>query len=178
MGGCEGGEREAFCRAVVGQEKESEVSEENTLTKRLQVPETYTADSQSGDGTFQLSSDARVEVPDVEQVGIYKVGQLPFDETLISQVTRGLFGDQPIYDGKQYFQTTKAEALAKLEELKKYQAEGNMDPYGYLAAMDVSGEAYDPEEVYSLQRDMDSWEEIYQSAPEEKVKEVVSPTVS
>lgn len=158
-----------------GQEKESE---ENTLAKRLQVPETYTVDSQSGDGTFHLSCDARVEVPDVEQVGIYKVGQLPFDETLIAQVTRGLFGDQPIYDGKQYFQTTKAEALAKLEELKKYQAEGNMDPYGYLAAMDASGEAYDPEEVYSLQRDIDSWEEIYQSAPEEKVKEVVSPTVS
>ena len=126
------------------QEKETEGAEENTLAKRLQVPDTYTADNQSGDGTFHLSCDARVEVPDVEQVGIYKVGQLPFDETIITQITKGLFGDQPMYDGNQYFQTTKAEALAKLEELKKYQAEGNMDPYGYLAAMDASGEAYDP----------------------------------
>ena len=160
------------------QEKETEGAEENTLAKRLQVPDTYTADNQSGDGTFHLSCDARVEVPDVEQVGIYKVGQLPFDETIITQIIKGLFGDQPMYDGNQYFQTTKAEALAKLEELKKYQAEGNMDPYGYLAAMDASGEAYDPEEVYSLQREIDSWEETYQSAPEEKVREVVSPAIS
>lgn len=161
------------------QKEQSEESQErvNELAVRLQVPETYTASSQSEDGRFQLVCEAKVDVPDVEKVGIYKVSQLPFDDAFIAQITKGFFGETPVYDGETYSQMTKDEIMQELEILKKYQAEGNLDPYGFLAAMEESGESYDPDEVYSLQREIDNWEEAYQEAPEEKVKTVVTPSL-
>lgn len=160
------------------QEADTGNSKVSALISRLQVPEKYTAAVQSEDGRFHLTCDAEVEVPDVDKVGVYKVSQLPFDEKLINQVTGAVFGEHPVYDGNKYFQITKEDALAKLEELKKYQAEGNTDPYGYIAAMEESGEEYQPDEVYNIQNDIDNWEEIYQNAPEEKIKEVVEPMVA
>lgn len=148
----------------------------NALAVRLEVPEIYQSSIQSEDGLFQMDCDAQVHIPDVDKIGVYKVSQLPFDEKLIAQMTRGFFGDSPVYDGDKYFQVTKEQALKKLEELKGYQAAGNLDPYGYIAAYQESGDDdINPDEIYSLQRDIDIWEEAYQQAPEAAQKEEVIP---
>ena len=43
-----------------------------------------------------------------------------------------------------------------------------MDPYGYLAAMDASGEAYDPK-MYSLQRDRQLGRDLSERAGRENL---------
>ncbi len=158
-------------------ENQEETAQENKLASRLSVPETYQDSGQSEDGRFQLVCEAKVEVPDVEKIGVYKVSQLPFDQPFIDKVTDAFFGDFSVYDGTEYGKMTKGEILEKLEELKKYQAEGNEDPYGLIAQRKEAGEEFDPEEVYSLQREIDSWEAEYQDAPEEVAKIPVTPAL-
>ncbi|MDO5422345.1 MAG: DUF6034 family protein [Eubacteriales bacterium] len=148
---------------------------QNALAKRLQVPEIYEASATSEDGIFTLTCNATVEVPDVETVSVYQVGRRAFDQEWIDTVVSAFSGDAPIYDGTSYFQYTKEEALQKLNELKEYQAEGNLDPYGYIAAWD--GTDIPEEEIYSLQDDIDSWEQIYANAPETREKVEVTPTL-
>lgn len=158
-------------------ENQEEVVRKNELASRLSVPQTYQDSGQSEDGRFQLVCEAKVEVPDVEKIGVYKVSQLPFDQPFIDKVTDAFFGDAPVYDGAEYGRMTKGEILEKLEELKKYQAEGNEDPYGLIAQRKEAGEEFDPEEVYSLQREIDGWEAEYQDAPEEVTKVPVTPAL-
>lgn len=158
-------------------ENQEETAQENKLASRLSVPQPYEDSGQSEDGRFQLVCEAKVEVPDVEKIGVYKVSQLPFDQPFIDKVTDAFFGDFPVYDGTEYGKMTKGEILEKLEELKKYQAEGNEDPYGLIAQRKEAGEEFDPEEVYSLQREIDSWEAEYQDAPEEVAKIPVTPAL-
>ena len=61
-------------------ENQEEVVRKNELASRLSVPQTYQDSGQSEDGRFQLVCEAKVEVPDVEKIGVYKVSQLPFDQ--------------------------------------------------------------------------------------------------
>lgn len=151
----------------------------NALAARLGVPEVYQSSIQSEDGVFQMDSDAQIHIPDVDQISIYKVSQQPFDESFISRVTQAFFGDSPVYNGRKYFQPTKKRALEMLEKLKGYQAAGNLDPYGYIAEYQASGgEDIDPDEIYSLQREIDSWEDVYQRAPESEEKVEVTPGFS
>ena len=152
-------------------------SEKNALSRRLQVPDTYEASAASDDNSFQLSCHAQVTVPDAAEIPIYQVSQRPFDEAWISQVTKAFFGDAPVYDGETYFQVSKTDALEKINELKAYQAEGNTDPYGIIANLKESGTEH-PEEYYSLQEDIASWEQTYQEAPETVEKTEVTPGLS
>ncbi len=157
--------------------KEADAAREdgsNELSKRLQIPERYEASQTSNDGNFQLSCQADIFVPDVAQVPIYKVGQKPLDDEWISQVTKAFFGDATIYDGEKYFQKSKAEALERLNELKAYQAEGNLDPYNLIGAAREQG-MENPEQYYNLQEDIASWEQIYNEAPEEPAKTEITP---
>lgn len=163
---------------VSGAETDTNVSgEENGLAARLQVPETYEASKKSSSGNFELTCSASLEIPSVDQVSVYKVGQKSFDQAWISTVTKAFFGDLPVYEGGAYFQNTKEQALAKLNQLKAWQAEGNTDPYGYIADAQRLDDMDDvsPEEIYSLQQEIDSWQEIYETAPETTIKNPVTP---
>lgn len=148
----------------------------NALAKRLQVPEKYEALAAGNDGSFELTCDADIVVPDAAEIPIYRVGQKPFDQEWIDQVTKAFFGDAPVYDGTAYFQMTKAEALEKLNVLKAWQAEGNLDPYGWIAAAREYGEE-NPEEAYSLQDEIASWEQRYQECPETNAKTEITPAL-
>lgn len=149
-------------------------SSPNALAERLQVPEKYEASGTGNDGSFQLTCNAEIFVPDTAEIPIYRVGPKPFDQEWIDQVTKAFFGDAPVYDGTVYFQMTKAEALEKLNELKAWQAEGNLDPYGWIAAARENG-ADDPEAFYSLQDEIASWEQFYKECPETNEKNEITP---
>lgn len=159
-----------------GNEKE-DFAKNAGLAQRLQVPETYEASRKSSSGNFELTCSASLEIPNADQVSVYKVGRKPFDQAWISTVTKAFFGDLPVYEGEEYFRNTKEQALAKLNQLKAWQAEGNTDPYGYIANARRSGNMDDvsPEEIYSLQQEIDSWQEIYETAPETTIKNPVTP---
>lgn len=149
-------------------------SKSNALSQRLQVPEKYEASQTGNDGSYQLNCNADVYVPDVDKIAIYKVGQKPFDQKWIDTVTNAFFGDAPIYDGDTYFQTTKSEAQERLNQLKAWQAEGNLDPYGLIASAREDG-IENPEEMYSLAQSIANWEEVYNNAPETVEKTVIAP---
>lgn len=159
-----------------------EQDEENPLRQRLQVPQKYTAEDASDDGTYSLTADAEIQVPTVEQVGVYQVSIRQDAQEAVDQIQNAFFGDAPVYDGEKYFQMTKGEIQKKLEELKGYQAAGNLDPYGYREAYQETGNGSDdPEmldEIYNIQDDIDSWQALYEDAPEEKEKVKVHPELS
>jgi len=152
---------------------------ENVLATRLGVPDTYTATASTSDGSFTLTCDAVVDVPDVSQVPVYSVSQMEFTQEFIDLVTEAFFGESPVYDYAYYYQTTKAEALEKLNELKEYQAEGNTDPYGYIEAARESGAFEDgsvtEDDIFNLQEEIDEWEQVYAEAPETVEKTEVTP---
>ncbi|MCC8050575.1 MAG: DUF6034 family protein [Clostridiales bacterium] len=152
---------------------------QNVLATRLGVPDTYTATASTSDGSFTMTSNATVEVPDVSQVPVYSVSQKEFNQDFIDLVTEAFFGDSPVYDWAYYYQTTKAEALEKLNELKEYQAEGNTDPYGYIEAARENGVFEDgavtESDIYNLQEEIDEWEQVYAEAPETLEKAEVTP---
>lgn len=157
--------------------KEAEPTPEsgrNALAERLQVPEKYEASATGGDGSFELTCNADVVVPDAAEIPIYRVGQKPFDQEWIDQVTKVFFGDAPIYDGDAYFQMTKAEALERLNQLKAWQAEGNLDPYGLIASAKEDG-AENPEELFSLSDAIATWEQNYNECPDAKEKKAIAP---
>ena len=157
---------------AAGQEQEAAVGlengksgQQNALAVRLQAPEVYEADIQSEDGTFTLNCNAEVQVPAADKVSVYRVGQMEFSQEWIDRVTETFFGDAPIYNGYTYDSMTKADVLERLNQLKAWKAEGNTDPYGYIAAARESG-VENPEEYYDLQAEIDAMEQEYAQAPE------------
>lgn len=146
----------------------------NTLAERLQVPESNTFSGEFPNNSLQLSCQAEIEVPDADQISIYKVRQKPFDQAWIDQVTDAFFGDRPVYENDTYKLATKAELLKRLEELKAFQAAGNMDPYGYIESARKTGFP-NPETLYSLEEDIEDIEDALQDAPETELKIEVSP---
>ncbi|EET60941.1 hypothetical protein BRYFOR_07007 [Marvinbryantia formatexigens DSM 14469] len=145
-----------------------------SLSARLQAPETYEAQVQTKDGTFTLNCHAEVAIPDAGGASVYRVGQMEFTQEWIDRVTEAFFGDSPVYNGYTYNGVTKAEALEKLNQLKAWQAEGNTDPYGYIAEAKAAG-MENPEESYDLQQDIDAWEQTYAEAPETRDYTEVKP---
>lgn len=158
--------------ASAGLEKSS--GRTSGFAARLQIPENYESQIQSEDGTFILNCNARTEIPAVDKVSVYKVGQMEFTQEWIDRVTKSFFGDAPVYNGYTYNNLTKEEALKKLNQLKAWQAEGNTDPYGYIANAREYGEE-NPELYYNIQEDIDAWEQMYAKAPETQDRTVVKP---
>lgn len=74
----------------------------DALAERLQVPEIYEKSIQSEDGILQLTCNAKIELPDVSQIPIYKVGRKQVDQTWIDSITDAFFGKHPVYDGNAY----------------------------------------------------------------------------
>ena len=149
----------------------------STLARHLQVPDTYEASAASDDNSFQLSCHAQVTVPDVTQIPLWKVSQKPFDEAWISQVTETFFGDAPIYDGDSYFRFSKEQIQERINELKAYEAEGNLDPYGYIAYAQEEGWE-NPEQYFNLQESISIYEKEYDNTPETIEKTKVTPVLS
>lgn len=146
----------------------------NALAERLQVPETNTFSREFPAGNVQLSCQARIEIPDTDQVSVCKVSQKPFDQDWIDRVTHAFFGNLPVYDSARYHQPTKEWAREKLRRLREFQTEGLTDPYGHIASSRADG-SKNPEIVYSLEKDIEHWEQVYKEAPETVEKVKVSP---
>lgn len=158
----------------------AQVSSDALLSARLSVPDTYTANVTSSDGVFHLTCNASISVPETDHVSIWNVKAKEFSQDWIDSITQAFFGDAPIYDYEAYTQPTKAQILEKLDELKAYQQQGNLDPYGVIASArngNSSGDVPD-DQIYSLQQEIDSWEEAYQTAPETVEKKLITPGFS
>jgi hypothetical protein len=112
-------------------------------------------------GKLQILTDADVEIPEASKVSAISVSQHPLDQALMDQVTEAFLPDAVFYSQESYYQPTKPELQKKLEELKGYLAEGNLDPYGY-------GTDEDGNLVYDIYNAIENAENAYEEAPEEK----------
>ena len=79
-----------------------------------------------------------------------------------------------MYDYEKYNQPTREWISEKLRQLRSYQAEGNLDPYGYIASAQAAGYE-NPESFYNLQSEIQRWEQIYEASPEAVEKVEVIP---
>lgn len=154
-------------------EKYEEVSESGetvgeTVRTRIGAPEKYENSTADSTGMVHIQTNASVEVPEVEKVPTVSVSQHPFDEEFIDQLTEALLPGAKIYLSKEYQQKTKAEWQEQIEVLKGYVAEGNLDPYH--RGTDEQGNY-----VYDIYGAIETAQQKYAEAPEEKSIEEVEP---
>ena len=148
----------------------ADTGEKNLLRERLEAPEHYTSTVQDATGKLQILTDAAVEIPNAGKVSSIVVTQHPFDQEMVDRITDAFFPEAVFYDSMNINQMTKAEYQARLEELKGYEAEGNLDPYHY--GTDENGEYY-----FDIQLAIESAQQGYDAAPEERVLEPVHPQI-
>lgn len=164
--------READDNSETGQETGdgSSSGREKTaaLRTRLNAPETYQDETTDEIGKLKICTDAAVEIPEADKVPTIAVSQHPFDQSMIDQVTDGFFKGAKMYDYVGYVQWTKADWQKKLEELKGYQAQGNLDPYGY--GTDENGNY-----VYDLNGEIEAAEQNISIAPDQVEPKEVTP---
>lgn len=138
------------------------------LREILGAPEHYANQASYEDGGLVIDTDAEVVLPEAGSLNTYAVSAKEVNQDMIDRITKAFFEGDKVYHMYSYTQWTKADYQEDITRLKKYKAEGNLDPYGY--GTDENGElAFHIDEV--IARD----EEEMKEAPEEAVKEEVAP---
>lgn len=139
-----------------------------SIQEMVQAPERYVNKASYEDGVLVIDTDAEVIVPEVEAVHTYKVSAQEANQELIDKVTKIFFEGDKIYHTYSYDEITKSWYQEEITRLKKYKAEGNMDPYEY--GTDENGELhFNIDEVIAFD------EEKMADAPDEVQKIEVKP---
>ncbi|MDE6312292.1 MAG: hypothetical protein K2M46_01515 [Lachnospiraceae bacterium] len=152
-------------------ENYKEAESENSgipLREALAVPENYQSQVTDDTGRLNIITDAVVEMPDVSNVSSIYVSQHPFDQEQMELITKAFFEDAEIYDADSYTKKTKDEWQEMIEELKGYEAAGNLDPYGW--GTDENGNY-----VYNLSGQIEYYKQRYAQAPEKRELKKVEP---
>lgn len=149
-------------------QKEDAAAQEGELRTRLGAPKHYQNETVDATGRLTVTTDADVEIPAADQASMIEVSQHPLDQEQIDRITETFFGDAEIYDTYSLMQETKGEIQTKLEELKGYVSQGNLDPYDM--GVDEEGNYY-----YDINRNIEELEAAMAEAPEERTWEEVKP---
>lgn len=148
---------------------ESEGKEDGIpLKEKLKIPDTYKNKASYEEGALIIDTDAKVIVPDVSSMDTMAVSAMKADSALVEKVAKAFFGDSKIYNGFTYTQMTKEQVQKQLTQLKKYKAEGNIDPY--KQGKDENGQLY-----FDIDAQIAKYEQELQTAPEEAEREEVKP---
>lgn len=150
------------------QNYESGEKTDKSLRDTLGAPEHYTNNASYEDGGLIIDTDADVIMPEVSNINTISVSAKAADQELIDTVTNAFFQGDKIYNAWSYQKMTKEDIQERITLLKKYKAEGNMDPYEY--GRDEDGNLY-----YDIDAQIELYEEKLQTASEETVKEEVTP---
>lgn len=150
------------------QNYESGEKTDKSLRDMLGAPEHYTNNASYENGGLIIDTDADIILPEVSNINTISVSAKAADQKLIDTVTNTFFRGDKIYNAWSYQKMTKEDIQEKITLLKKYKAEGNMDPYEY--GRDENGNLY-----YDIDAQIERYEEELQTAPEETVKEEVTP---
>lgn len=172
--GCEKTPEEAIVRekgADSVKQYESAGDEKTALRERLKAPEHYKDESVYEDGRLVIDTDADVFVPDADAVNTYAVSAKEGSQELIDMVTKTFFEGDKIYQGYTYHVWSKEDIQKQLTVLKKYKAEGNMDPYEH--GKDEFG---NPQ--YDIDAQIARFEEDLKTAPDTREKEEVTPALN
>lgn len=159
--------KEKGSKAIKGYESLGE-DEGVSLVDKLNIPEHYTNNASYEDGGLVIDTDAQVIVPQVSSMDTINVSALKADSALLDMVTKAFFGDSKIYDATTYLRQTKEQLQNQLTQLKKYKAEGNIDPYNY--GKDENGNLQ-----YDIDAEIERYENEINTAPENVEKKEIKP---
>lgn len=159
--------KEKGSKAIKGYESLGE-DEGVSLVDKLNIPEHYTNNASYEDGGLVIDTDAQVIVPQVSSIDTINVSAVKADSSLLDTVTKAFFGDSKIYDATTYLRQTKEQLQNQLTQLKKYKAEGNIDPYNY--GKDENGNLQ-----YDIDAEIERYENEINTAPENVEKKEIKP---
>ncbi len=151
------------------QEGAGEGADAGLLRELLGAPERYENQASYEDGALVINTDAEVILPEASAMHTYGVSAMEADQDMIDRVTEAFFEGDKVYHMYSYTEWTKEDYQEEITRLKKYKAEGNLDPYDY--GTDEEG---------NLMFDIDALiardEEDMKNAPDEALKEEVKPS--
>ncbi len=150
-------------------EYESAGHTDSLLREVLGAPVHYKNQETYENGVLVIDTDADVIVPDAKSISTYSVSAKGPDQEVIDTVTNAFFEGARFYRALAYNQRTKEDYQEEITLLKKYKAEGNLDPYD-LGKDEETGELF-----FNIDEVIARDEEEMQDAPEEITKEEVKP---
>ena len=174
LAGCEKTPEETIVREKnAGNVKNYKSGEEskNSLRERLAAPKNYKNLKTYEDGKLVIDTDANVIVPDANEVNTYAVSAMELDQDLIDTVTNAFFEGDKIYMGYLYSIQTKEDLQEKITLLKKYKAQGNLDPYMY--GTDENGNLQ-----FDIDKVIENYQEQLKTAPDKPKKVEVKPALN
>lgn len=145
-------------------------SAKNSIQEMVQAPETYKNQASYQNGILTVDTDAPVILPKVDSMNTYKVSAEEVSQEMIDKVTEIFFPDGKFYHSYTYLEWTKDQYQEEITRLKKYKAEGNLDPYKH--GTDENGELY-----FNIDEVIAKDEEKMKNAPEEVKKEELEKPV-
>ena len=151
-------------------EYQSEEDTESPLRQVLGAPEHYANQATYENGSLVIDTDAEVILPDVNFMNTYTVSAQEAGQELIDTVSQAFFDGATFYSGYTYNVMTKQDYQNDITVLKKYKAEGNLDPYEHGINEETGELFFDIDEVIAND------EQRMQDAPEEISKEEVKPS--
>lgn len=174
LGGCEKTPEEAIVREK-GEDsiRQYESAEEvkGRLRESLKAPGHYKKESVYENGGLVIDTDADVYVPDADAVNTYAISAKEVSQELIDRVTDVFFAGDKIYQGYAYHIQTKDDLQERITTLKKYKAEGNLDPYEH--GTDENGNLQ-----FNIDEMIARYEEELKTAPEQRELEEVAPALN
>ena len=124
--------------------------------------ETYRTTIEDENLSVTVNINAKVDVPQVDQLSVYRVQQKKIDQDLIDKVRKELLGDSPLYDGAAVGTPTKAD----IEREIAYMRQGIENEAAMMRENGYSEEEIERNQKV-LQNEIDLMQERYETAPTE-----------
>ncbi|MFG6384022.1 MAG: hypothetical protein K1V96_07180 [Lachnospiraceae bacterium] len=173
LAGCQETPKNSFVKqkgAANIKQYESMEESKNSFKDMLGVKEHYKNQATYENGVLVIDTDADVILPEINVMNTYSVSAKKVNQDMIDKVTNAFFEkEDKFYSTYSYNEWTKEEYQEEITRLKKYKAEGNLDPYEY--GKDENGELY-----FNIDEMIERDEEEMKRAPEEVTKEEVKPS--
>lgn len=149
------------------EETEAPEEKEGKINEMIKAPKAYKNQVEYEGGKIVVDTDAEIILPNVDAMNTYKVSAREADQDLIDQVTKIFFEGAKFYHGYDYNEWTKEDYQRDLTMLKKWKAEGNLDPYNW--GTDDEGNL-----AFDIDAAIEGDEQSMQDAPDSvELKEVV-----
>lgn len=156
-------------------DNESRVDAGELITK-AQETETYSTTIDSQNLGVKVEVNAKVDVPGVDKLSIYRVRQKPIDQEFLDKVRAELCGDVTLYDGSATRVRTKKDLEEEIQGLRQSMAEHEAQMKEMENDPNIpEGEGFTDEEMLEMEesyqeemrRDLDRLQEEYEAAPTE-----------
>lgn len=96
---------------------------QGSVSDYLGVPDRYETHFTDSSGTVEVTADADVSVPDVDDIPIIRVKAQPFSQDIINKLIDTLFDDAPLYESGSLSELTKTDITELLTKLKVKKSE-------------------------------------------------------